>query len=43
MEQKTQMVRFRMDNEAVNRIKQEAERKGMTLTTFIRDAIRDKV
>lgn len=43
MEQKTEVVRLRVDRAMLDLIRQESERKGWTVTTFVRDAIRHQV
>lgn len=44
MEQnKTEMLRLRLDREMLDVLLKESDRKGWTVTTFIRDAIREQV
>ena len=44
MEQtKETTIQIRCERDLVEVLKQESGRKGMTVTTFIRDAIRDQV
>jgi predicted DNA-binding protein len=40
---KTETLQIRLDREMYDVVKQESGRNGMTVTTFIRDAIRDQV
>jgi len=44
MEQnKTETLQIRLDSEMYDVLRQASDQKGMTVTTFIRDAIRDQV